>query len=220
MDLLGSNKLDALFIDLAAELAEHIRLVVLATETNHEHGTCIRMMNHITQNLLGVLVVITKLGAAVVMRESEDVIRARLLAQTFGTFLDDTIDATYSRNDPYFVADTHLPVLAAIAHEGTFLVRDIENNVLGVILIREQSGEVGLDIVLVHPTADFLSLASMSDGETVLDNILTLSKVTDGYLMPGRDVFKYRDLLTVHVNNRTRRLRLYSYNHIIGRIDF
>ena len=38
--------------------------------------------------------------------------------------------------------------------------------------------------------------------------------------MSGRHVFEYGDLLAIHFNNRTRRLRLYSYNHIIGRMDF
>ena len=106
------------------------------------------------------------------MRESEYILRSCLLAQTLGTFLDDTIHAPDGRNDPHLVADTDLSVLAAVAHEGTFLIGDVEHHVFRMILIAEQSSKVGLDIVLIHPAAGFLRLARMADRKTVFDNIL------------------------------------------------
>ena len=106
LDLLGRHELHAVLVYLAAELLEDIRLVVLTTEGNDEDSTGIRVMDHVAKDLLRVLVVIAQLRAAVVMGEGEDVIRAGLLTQTLGTFLDDTVDATYRRDDPYLVTDS------------------------------------------------------------------------------------------------------------------
>ena len=92
-------------------------------------------MDHIAQDFLRVLMIVAQLRAAVVMGKSEDVIRAGLLTQTLGTFLDDAVHATDGRDDPHFVTDTYLSVLAAIPHERTFLVRDIKHYILRMILI-------------------------------------------------------------------------------------
>ena len=154
------------------------------------------------------------------MREREDIVRTGLLTQTLCTFLDDTIDATYGRDDPYFVTDTDLSVFAAVTHESTFLIGDIEHHLFRMILVLEQTSQVGLDVILVHPTAGFLCLAGMADGEAVLDDVLAFSEVFDSYLVSGRHIFQYGDLLAVHLNNSTCRLRLYGYNHIIGRVNF
>ncbi len=220
MDLLGSDELHAVLVNLTAELLEDIRLVVLATEGHDEDSTGVRVMDHVTQDLLRVLVVIAQLRAAVVMGEGEDIIRSGLLTETLGTFLDDTVDATYGRDDPHLVTDTYLSVFAAVAHECAFLVRDVENDLLRVVLVREQTREVGLDIVLVHPGAGFLRLLGVTDRESVLDDVLALSEIGDGYLVSGRHVLEDRNLLAVHFNNRTGGLRLYCYYHIIRRIDF
>ena len=220
LDLLRRHKLDTVLVYLAAELLEHIRLVVLTAKAHHEDCTCVRVMNHIAEDLLRVLVVVAELRAAVVMRESEDIVRAGLLTQTLCTFLDDTVHATYGRDDPHFVADTYLSVFAAVPHERTSFVGDIEHHILRMILVAEQACEVGLDIVLVHPTAGFLRLACMTDGETVLDDVLAFGQVFDGYLMSGRHVLKDCYLLAVHLNNRTCGLRLYCYYHIVRRVDF
>ena len=133
---------------------------------------------------------------------------------------DDTVHAADSRDNPYLVADTHLPVFAAIAHESTVLIGDIEHYFLGVVFIREQPRKVGLDIILVHPRTGLLVLAGMPDGEAIFDNILACLDVGNGYLMPCGDVFQYGDLLAVHFYNGTCRQGLYGYNHIVGRIDF
>ena len=60
----------------------------------------------------------------------------------------------------------------------------------------------------------------MADGETVLDDVLALCQIFDGYLMAGRHVLQDCYLLAVHFNNRTCGLRLYRYHHIIRRVDF
>ena len=74
--------------------------------------------------------------------------------------------------------------------------------------------------MLVHPRAGFFRLAGMTDRKAVLDDILTLCYVADGYLMSGRHILQHGDMLAVHFYYGTCRLRLYSYNHIVGRIDF
>ena len=220
LDLLRHDELHTVLIDLPAELAEHIRLVVLATERNDQYRSCIRMMDHVAQNLLRVLVVVSQLRTTVVMLEREDIVRACFLTQTLRATLDDTVDATDRRDDPHLIADADLTVFAAVAHKGPFLIGDVEHHLFGMILIRKQSGEVGLDIVLVHPAAGFLGLARMSNRKTVLDHVLAFSKVCDGYLMSGRHVFEDCDLLAVHLYYSACQLRLYRYNYIVGRVDF
>ena len=135
LNLLRHHELHALLVYLAAELTEHVRLIVLATKTDHEYRSCIGMMNHVAKNLLRVLVVITELRAAVVVRESEDIVRTCLLTQTLGTFLNDTVHATYGRDNPHLVADAYLSVFATVAHESTSLVGDVQHHVLGMILV-------------------------------------------------------------------------------------
>ena len=220
LNLLGCNEFNALFVDLSAELLEDIRLIVLATERNDKDCSCVRVMDHVAEDFLGVLVVIAELRAPVVMGEGEDVVRACLLTETLGTFLDDAIHATHGRDDPHFVADTHLSVFASVAHERASLVGDVEDDLFGVVLIGEQPREVRFDVVLVHPRAGFLRLFRMTNRETVLDDVLALSEIGDGYFVSGRHVLQNGDLLTVHFNNRTGGLRLYCYHHIIRRIDF
>ena len=60
----------------------------------------------------------------------------------------------------------------------------------------------------------------MTYRETVLDDVLALCEIGDGYLVSGRHIFQHGNLLAVHFNNRTGGLRLYGYHHIIRRIDF
>ena len=60
----------------------------------------------------------------------------------------------------------------------------------------------------------------MTDRKAVFDNVLAFCQVADSNLVPRRNVLENGYLLSVHLNNGTRRLWLYSYNHIVGRIDF
>ena len=178
------------------------------------------MMNHVAKDLLRVLMVIAQLGATVVVRKSEYIVRSSLLTQTLGAFLDDAVHATHGRNNPHLVADSHLAVFAAEAHERTPLVGNIENNLFRVILVREQSRKVGLDVVLVHPRTGFLRLTRVTDRKSVLDDVLALGKVFDGYLVACRHIFQHGYLRPVHFDNCSCGLWLNSHNHIVRRIDF
>ena len=71
------------------------------------------------------------------MREGEDIVRACLAAELLRQAADDTVHAADSRDNPYLVADTHLPVFAAIAHESTVLIGNVEHYFLGVVFIGE-----------------------------------------------------------------------------------
>ena len=220
LDFLGCHEFNATFVDFTAEFLENVGLVVFAPETDNKNRSCIRVVNHIPQDFLGVLVVVSELGAAVVMRESEDIIRPCFLTETLGAFLDNTVYASYGRNNPHFVADTDLSVFAAIAHKSSGFIGNIQYHLFGVILIFEQSREVGFDIILVHPAAGFFRLSGVPDREAVLNDVLAFREIFDGYLVSGRHVFEDCDYLSVHFNNRPGGLRLYCYHHIVRRIDF
>ena len=61
INLLGNEQADTVFVVVAQEFHEVIGLVVLATQTQHQHGTGIRMEHNITEHLTGVLVVTAQL---------------------------------------------------------------------------------------------------------------------------------------------------------------
>ena len=48
LNVLGDEELDAALVVVAQEFFEHVRLVVLATQTEHEHATRIRMEHDVT----------------------------------------------------------------------------------------------------------------------------------------------------------------------------
>ena len=70
------HKFHAVCVIITQKLAENIRLVVLATQTDNQYGSCIGMQNHVAENFLGILVVITQLRTAIVVRKSHDGVHA------------------------------------------------------------------------------------------------------------------------------------------------
>ncbi len=118
--LLGDEHPHAAFIDRAHQLAEGVQLVVLAAERDHQHTAGVGMMHHVGEDGAGILVVRPKLGAAVIVRESDDRIDTPLLSGDFRLEalhdgLADPVHTTHVGNDPDLVADAHLPVGAAEA---------------------------------------------------------------------------------------------------------
>ena len=113
--------------------------------------------------------------------------------------LRNTIDASYSRNNPYLVAHANITVLANIAFKGALLVFDVQGLVDGVVSIFQRTAEIGLEVVLMHPVARFQVLKSMADRVAVFDNIFALSGILDKDFMACRRILVHDDLSTVSI---------------------
>ena len=61
-----------------------------------------------------------------------DILAARLLTQLLCQTLSNTVDAAYSRHNPYLVTHTNIAVLAYVALEGALLVLDVVDVALGI----------------------------------------------------------------------------------------
>lgn len=129
------------------------------------------------------------------MGESEytvDTLGTCLRIKTVDNLLHDTVNTADSRDYPYLVTDTDLTVGAHIAVKGEFRLgcRDLGGSVtvdfyVGII---ELTGKIGLNIVMVKVGALFHVMKHMTDGETVLDDILALSDILQGNFMPCRNI--------------------------------
>ena len=70
--LLADKHLHAALIHGTDQLTEGVQLVVLAAQAHHQHAAGVGMMDHVGEDLAGILVVVTELGAAVIVREAHD----------------------------------------------------------------------------------------------------------------------------------------------------
>ena len=122
LNLLGREHFYPALINRADLLAEGVELVVFTAETHDEHSSGVGVMDHVGEDRPRVLVVVAELGAAVVVGEGHDgVDRAftpcDLASELLCELLTDAVDTAHCRDDPYLVADTHLPVGTAEAFE-------------------------------------------------------------------------------------------------------
>ena len=159
------------------------------------------MKHHIAKYLLGILVVVAQLRATVVVGIRDDGIHtlaASLLTQALGQLVGNAIDTTYSGDNPHLVAHTHIAILATIAFEGQSFVGDIQLHLHGVIGIVEQACQVGLDLILVDPLSLLHILGGMTDGVTILDDVLAFVQVGQHHLVSGRGILQYVDILSVN----------------------
>ncbi len=81
--VLADHKVDAVRVEITQRFAEHINLVVLTAETNHQHRTRVRVAHHVLQHSAGVDVIVPKLGAAVGVAEQEDAVGAFSILRLF-----------------------------------------------------------------------------------------------------------------------------------------
>ena len=93
---LSYHKFHAVCVIITQKLAENIRLVVLATQTDNQYGSCIGMQNHVAENFLGILVVITQLRTAIVVRKSHDGVHAFTVGSRRNASASSADDAIYT----------------------------------------------------------------------------------------------------------------------------
>ena len=208
---------------VAQELAEYVGLVVFASQADYEYGSRIGVKHHVAQDFLGILVVVAQLGATIVMRVGHDGIHAAtagLFAQVFSQLVGNAVYAAHSGDDPYLVADTYITVFAAIAFEGQFPVCNVQAGVYRIVGVVQQAGQVGLDIVFVHPVTLLPGFACMSDGVSVFDDVFAFSQIFQCKFMSGGYVFVQCDVLSVHRDGFAGLQRQDGYRNVVGRIDF
>ena len=181
------------------------------------------MEHNVAKHLAGVLVVARQLGATIVVVPRMDGIHALapcLLLQQLHQLLGNAIHTPHGGHNPHLVADSHFAIPPDVSLEGHLFVGDGERLVDGVVFVGERTREVGLQVVLVHPTARFQSRASMSDGIAVFDDILALSHVLQQNLVAGWRVLEQRDGATVHLDSLALFHRTQAHHHRVGGIDF
>lgn len=169
--------------------------------------------------------VISKLGAAVVVRETEDAVdtfSTGLRIKAIYNLLDDTVDTAYSGYYPNFISYTGLAVRTEIAFESTFAtfaMTFLDWFPLHVGIV-ELTFEIGLDVMVVEERAESNVMLGMSDGETILDDVLTLPDVLECKLMPCRDVGNQGENDPIYIYLMTLLQRADSHSNIVGRVDF
>ena len=116
------KKFYAVFVIVAQHVHEISRLVVLASEREHEHSACIRVQHEVAQHFACVLVVVRELRAAIVVMPGMygvDAFELCLFLQSLGKAFCNAVDASYGRHNPYLVSYAHVAVLAFVAFECT-----------------------------------------------------------------------------------------------------
>ena len=130
------------------------------------------------------------------------------------------VDASQSRHYPYLIAHTHVAILTHIALKGTVLVFDGKLLINRLVSIFERAGEVGLQVILVHPVASLQVFACMTNGIAILDDVLALLHIDNEHLVTGRCVLVQYDLFPVDLDDVALVLCLQANDNRIGRIDF
>ena len=181
------------------------------------------MKHHVTQDLLGIFVVITQLGTSIIVcirHDSVHSLTTRFLTELLGKLVGNAVHTAYSRDNPDFIADTHITVFAAVSLEGTVLMGDAQLYIHGIVGVIKQSGKVGLDLFLIDPVSLFDGYLCMSDGVTILDYLISFGKILQRDFVSGRDIFGYGDSYAVYGDGLTGLEFRYGYSHIISRVDF
>jgi len=112
------------------------------------------MVHHRGEQLLGVPVILAELAASVGVDEAVNAVYAVAVGRLRHALkrLGRTVDAADGVHNPDLVADAHAAVLAHIALERGLAIHG-HGAGMRVIAVFQQAGEVGLDVVGVHPAS-------------------------------------------------------------------
>ena len=155
--------------------------------------------------------------------DAVNILAASLFAQLLCHTLGNAVDAPNGGHNPYLVAYADIAVLAYVTLKSPLLVLDVVDVALGVhrlIGILQRSAEVRLEVVLVHPVAGLHVLTGVSDGVTILDNVLTLLDILDEYFVACGSVLVQDYLLAIDVNHFAFLLRLQADDNRVGGVNF
>ena len=182
------------------------------------------MEHHVAEYLLRVLVVVAELRASVVVGEGEDAVdsfSAGLGVEAVYDLLCDSVDASYGRDYPQFVAYAGLSVRAQITFKSAFSAfadAFLHGTTLDAGIV-ELSFEVGLYVVVVKKRSLSDVVAGMADREAVFDDVFILLDVGEGELVTCRNIRFQGEGHSLHIHVGSRLKGRDGYRHVVGRID-
>ena len=189
LDILTGQELDAVVV-VVAQLCQKLLVgQVLAAQGEYEHCARVGMAHQRGQQLAGLRVVMTGLGAAERMGKRIQAVDAAgdeiliIAHQRLGA----VVDAADGGDDPDFVADSGAAILAAVAHKGLGCNRGQRMHV-GVVAVLNLAGEVRVDVVGVHPGTGHGVRRGMADGKAILDDVFPLFDGNNGHLVALGDI--------------------------------
>ena len=127
------HKAYALLVVVAEQFLKLVWLIVLTSQADYKHRTCIGVEHKVAEYLAGVLVVVRQLGAAVVVGigyyaelfcpffhhlAEQRVCIGLFLAEKVRQLVHHAVHTADGGHYPHFVAYAYLAVLAAVATEG------------------------------------------------------------------------------------------------------
>lgn len=203
--VLAGQELDAVVVILAQLFDELVVLQVLAAQMEHEDRSGVRVADQRSQQLAGLGMVVAGLAAAKRMGEGVQTLDAAgdEVLVIGDHLLGDVVDTADGGDDPDLVADGSAAVLAAEAHKGLRGRLGQRSQIrCGVVAVLHLTGQVGVNVVGVHPGARLGICSGMADGKPYL---MTFSPFRMGFtaiLWPLRDVFQRGDGQAVHLHQR------------------
>ena len=143
----------------------------------------------------------------------------RFALQLFHEPFGDAIHAADGRHHPDLITHTDVAVLTNITLKGAVLFLNAKFLVYRIVCVFECAGQIGLQVVLVHPVAGLQILTGVTDGIAIFDDVFSLFHVLDQYLVTCWCVLFDGNLLTVHLDNLSFFLRLQTDHYAICRIN-
>ena len=207
---------------LAQLFHELIVLQVLAAQMQHQNGGGIGVAHQRSQQLAGLCVVVTGLAAAEGMGEGVQTLDGAgdQILIVGNHLLGDIVHAAHGGDDPDLVADGGAAILAAEAHKGLRLdLRQRSQIRGGIIAVLHLAGQVGVHIMGVHPGAGGGVCGGVTDGETVLDDVLAVLNGLDCHLVTLRDILQCGDGKAVHLHQRALGNGVQGNDHIVDGAD-
>ena len=152
-------------------------------------------MGHIREHSAGILVVVSELGAAVIVREGDYGVHAAhvsgfLLPETAGYLLSRTVHAAYGRNHPDLVTYAYVSVRAPETLEAACPA--VRRNVLQLrtVAVFQHAGKCGLYAAVVYETALWGVFGHAPYREAVLDHFVSFMQIGESEFVPGRNVLE------------------------------
>ena len=101
-----------------------------------------------------------------------------------------------------------------------FRVVVLRSTLTGVVCVFQQPGQVGLDIVFIHPVPLLLRFPGVADGISVFNDVFAFRKIFQCEFVSGRNILVQGDSLSVHREFFTGRECCDSHCNIVGRLIF
>ena len=222
LHVLAGQELDAVVVIIAQLGQELLVGQVLAAEGKHQNSGSIGVAHQRSQQFAGLCMVMAGLAAAEGMGEGIQALDGtgdQILVICHHLF-GNVVDTAHGGDDPDLVADGGAAVLAAEAHEGLRLHLGQRGQIRGgVVAVLHLTGQVGVHIVGVHPGTRLGVSGGMTDGEAVLDDVLTVFDGLDSHLVALGDVLQCGDGQAVHFHQRALGNGVQGNDHVVDGAD-